>query len=358
VWRGVGGEGRAAAWLGIVLVLTSASASAAEDARRKIAVLGLKGGPGIQQSVADVITETLVAGIQTRPGLKVISTQDIETALRFEQKKQLLGCADSAQCLAEIGGSLGVEWIVSGTLAKIGSSVVFNAQVVDIRTGAVVQRYSSRLKGGTEESFLDAAEEAVAKLFPAPDAPAAKPAVAVAAPTPPPAPAPAPPKAEEPKPVVAAAETPPAQPTPRRWSVAAGGSALVLTGSSAPTGLPDRWGGAWFAGIAATAAPWLEVRARIDVTPRSSARYGGALGVRAAPFDPAARVRPYLCLDAEGSLSSAGSAVGIAPGLGLAWSPTERFALSVEARAVWLLAAPAGMNRAYLFVAPALEFRP
>jgi len=350
----------------LAAVLLLAAPASAADARRKVAVLGLKGGPGIAQSVAELVTETLVAGIQQRPGLKVISTQDIETALRFEQKKQLLGCADSAACLAEIGGSLGVEWIVSGTLGKLGNSIVFNAQVVDIRTGSVVQRCSSRIRGGTEESFLDAAEEAVTRLFPSetppavpkpPSAPPPPASVAIAPPAQVVAP-PAPPVAAAPAPPAPVAEKPAAAPNPRRWSVGAGGSAVVLKGPSQPTAPPGSWSGAWHASVAVATADWLELRLRVQMTPRADAsRFGLAAGVRAAPLNRTGRVRPYLALDAETDLSSGGHVVGVSPALGVAVMAGDRLVLSVEARALWLLAHPDGADAAYLFVAPTVAVR-
>jgi len=41
--------------------------------------------------------------------------------LGFEQKKQLSGCTDTS-CMVAIGGALGVDKIVTGTVGKLGES--------------------------------------------------------------------------------------------------------------------------------------------------------------------------------------------------------------------------------------------
>src|SRR5207248_2290113 len=128
--------------------------------RQKLAVLPLRPGPYVDQKTADLITETLVTGLQTRPGIQILSMREIEVALGFEKQRQLLGCANDQSCLVEIGGSLGVDRVVSGSLGKLGHSLVFNVQLINIRSGVVERRFSNRIKGDSEEGFLDAVEAA------------------------------------------------------------------------------------------------------------------------------------------------------------------------------------------------------
>lgn len=44
--------------------------------------------------------------------------------LSFEKDKQNLGCDADPACLAEIGGALGVEFIIAGSLVKVGDTLL------------------------------------------------------------------------------------------------------------------------------------------------------------------------------------------------------------------------------------------
>ena len=44
--------------------------------------------------------------------------KDIQDMLALESEKQLLGCSDDTNCLAEIGGALGVSYLVAGNIGK------------------------------------------------------------------------------------------------------------------------------------------------------------------------------------------------------------------------------------------------
>ena len=85
--------------------------------------------------------------------------------LGFEQKKQLSGCTDTS-CMVAIGGALGVDKIVTGSVGKLGESHVLNLKLLDIRNAKIERMYQKRLKGGTEEAFLDLVPEALSELFP------------------------------------------------------------------------------------------------------------------------------------------------------------------------------------------------
>ncbi len=76
----------------------------------------------------------------------------------------MLGCADTS-CLAEIGGA-GVEQIVTGSMAKIGESIVLVLRVVDVRHGMVLRDVTRRLRRASQDTLLDALPEAVAQLCP------------------------------------------------------------------------------------------------------------------------------------------------------------------------------------------------
>ncbi len=138
-------------------------ASAAAARRARMAVVRLAARTGVAQGTADLFTDALVGELRRR-GLQVLSDSDIAAVLGVERNKQMLGCSD-ATCLAEIGGALGVDRIVHGSVGRIGGSLVVNLSSVDSKRGIAVASASERLKSDSDEAFLDALPRLVADLL-------------------------------------------------------------------------------------------------------------------------------------------------------------------------------------------------
>lgn len=154
----------------VLCLVVAARVEAAEPLR--VAVLPIKAQTGVKPELGEVITEQLAAAIQKRR-YTVMSPEDLTARLGFERQRQLLGCTD-ATCLVEVGQALGVDRLVSGSIAMVGKSVVISLVLINNKSGAVEYRYSERVKNGTDEAFLDLVPVAVSALFPS-DAVAAEP---------------------------------------------------------------------------------------------------------------------------------------------------------------------------------------
>ena len=74
--------------------------------------------------------------------------------LAVEQMKQSMGC-DDVSCLAEIGGALGVDYIVSGSILMLGDAYVTQLQLMNIRQGRADGRVSREYSGGPKGLFDD-----------------------------------------------------------------------------------------------------------------------------------------------------------------------------------------------------------
>ena len=122
---------------------------------RRIAVLKLAAKTGVEPATADLFTDALVGALRKRGGASVLSPSDVSALIGFEREKALLGCSD-ASCLAEIGGAMGADRLVSGNVGRLGSSLVVYLTSVNIKKVRVVATVSERLKGGKDEDFLDA----------------------------------------------------------------------------------------------------------------------------------------------------------------------------------------------------------
>ncbi len=180
----------------LAAMLSSSAAALAAPAKMKIALLPLQGRDGVDQVLAAVVTEALAVELSNRPGLAVITPKDIEAALGFEKQKAKVNAAVAAQsgeevctdnsCLQEIGGALGVERMVSGSIARLGSSWILTVQTFDSRKAQVLKRYFTRVSSNEMDALLDVVPAAAEELFPGNESRPA--AVAAPAAAPPPAP--------------------------------------------------------------------------------------------------------------------------------------------------------------------------
>jgi len=185
------------------LLLPCGTAHAARNERLKVAALEIKPERGVDAGVARLLDEVILA--QLSDDYDVLGKSDISSMLGFEQQKQMLGCSEEASCLAEVGGALGVDYIVSGNLGQVGSLYLINLKLLDATKAKVIKRVSETVEA-KEEKLLMGVKSSVTRLMEAIEAARA----GAAAPKPEPKPA----AAAKPAPEAKPAEAPPAAPPP------------------------------------------------------------------------------------------------------------------------------------------------
>jgi hypothetical protein len=146
----------------ILLAALGATSATAETAVKSVAVLEIAPKGGITAEQAQALADMVANLIRAAGVEKVIGTADVLAALALEQKKQLLGCSDHA-CLADVGGALGVPWVVSGNVSRFGESWVVNLSLIDARRVEVARGVTRTVRGG-EEALVDALPDAVREL--------------------------------------------------------------------------------------------------------------------------------------------------------------------------------------------------
>jgi hypothetical protein len=120
----------------------------------KIVLLPLAALGGVPQGTAQLLGDALAGELRRRPGISVLTQADVSALLGVEKTRQMLGCTDSG-CIAEIGGALGADRVVHGSLGRIGESLVVNVSALDPKRSVAVASVSERLRSGGEEAFLD-----------------------------------------------------------------------------------------------------------------------------------------------------------------------------------------------------------
>jgi hypothetical protein len=140
----------------------------------KLVLLPLTPRGDVKKETVAVFDEALAGELRRRPSVSVLAESDLAALLGVERKRQLLtGCSDSG-CLAELGGALGADRVVHGSVGRVGSSLVVTIATLDAPRSRTVASVSERLKGAGDEAFLDALPAMVEKLLsePAPPRPA------------------------------------------------------------------------------------------------------------------------------------------------------------------------------------------
>ena len=142
-----------------------AEAEAVEPALEEpiqVAVLDVLGSGPVDPSQVEGLSGVLAAQVSGRPGLTVTTSSDIRQVLGFEAERQLLGCDDTA-CFAEIGGALGVDYLIAAEVSKVGASWLLNVGLVDLERARTVHRVSHRTR--EEEELIDLLIEATAEIL-------------------------------------------------------------------------------------------------------------------------------------------------------------------------------------------------
>jgi TolB-like protein len=145
---------------------------AATPAKIKLLVLPLTGGEGVSEGTARALSATVIGEMRKRTGYTTLSGDEVQALLSVERQRQLLGCIESS-CLAELGGALGVDQVVTGSVARLGASYLLHLQLVDARKALVLRGADRRKKGAGIDEVLDEIPAMVTELLggPAPTLP-------------------------------------------------------------------------------------------------------------------------------------------------------------------------------------------
>lgn len=129
------------------------TAAASESQRpTRVAVPNMVATSSTDTELAKTLTQVLTIEVNKVRGVEAIGMADIEALLNHEQQKQLLGCED-ASCIAEIGGALGVDALLSSSIGRVGETIVVSIQLNDT--------HSARKIGGAYETVSGKPDELI-----------------------------------------------------------------------------------------------------------------------------------------------------------------------------------------------------
>ena len=128
-----------------------------------IAVLEFAARSGIAQEVGDSLGELVANTVRGLGDYKVLGKADLQALVGFEQVKDRLGCEETS-CLAEIGGALGVDYLLGGNVSRLGGVFLINLRLVSAREVEVAGGVSRSVEGD-ESALVTAVPAAVEELF-------------------------------------------------------------------------------------------------------------------------------------------------------------------------------------------------
>jgi len=150
---------------GIVLLVACAALPVRAAPPRTVALMGVTGGAGFDERAVGTVEELLLVALQHTGRLRVTGQSDIARLVGFERRRQLAGCEDSS-CLAELAGALGVDFVASADLGRLGELRTVTFKLIDVRTAEAVVRVARRVNddAALPDALEDLAAEAVSEL--------------------------------------------------------------------------------------------------------------------------------------------------------------------------------------------------
>jgi hypothetical protein len=120
----------------VSLVVFGLAGVVARDARGaetntvdKIFVAPIK-GEGISKETLSVLFDFVVIAVDRAGVMSVVTMEDLQDQLDQERRKDALGCTSIA-CAVELGGALGVRYLLSTRVKKLASDVIITASFID-----------------------------------------------------------------------------------------------------------------------------------------------------------------------------------------------------------------------------------
>lgn len=110
------------ALVALCLMLGLSLRARGESDRVRIVVMDI-GAPGdMDRDLVAMVSAAIAAELDRLGPFDAITMQDVDRSLELQGLKEQLGCDDASQCLAEIGGALGAEYLLSGSVLGQGSA--------------------------------------------------------------------------------------------------------------------------------------------------------------------------------------------------------------------------------------------
>ena len=128
------------------------STAIAQSGRPTVAILDFD-GQGVEASDVQTLTERMRTEIGNTNAVRLIERKAVEKIME-EQGFQQTGCT-SDECAAEVGQLLGVQFMVSGTIGRMGKKYTIDCKMFSVETGETVRAKNATFEGDISGLLLE-----------------------------------------------------------------------------------------------------------------------------------------------------------------------------------------------------------
>ena len=136
----------------ICLIVANFNIYAQDDTRPTIAILDFE-GQGISVQEVQTLTDRMRTEIGNTNAIRLIERKAIESIMA-EQGLAQTGCV-SDECAAEVGQLLGVQFMINGSIGKLGDSYTIDVKMFSVETGATERSKNVTHEGGIEGLLVE-----------------------------------------------------------------------------------------------------------------------------------------------------------------------------------------------------------
>ena len=115
-----------------------------QNTKPTVAILDFE-GQGVDASEVKTLSERMRTEIGNTNAVRLIERKAVEKTM-MEQGLQQSGCTTD-ECAAEVGQLLGVQFMISGSIGKMGKSYTIDCKMFSVETGETVRTKSATHKG-------------------------------------------------------------------------------------------------------------------------------------------------------------------------------------------------------------------
>jgi hypothetical protein len=130
----------------------------------KIAMMRATPGQGVTDQEATSIADILASELGARVPDGVVARQDIENLLGYEKMKDYLGCGETS-CMVELGGALGVQYLLTANIGRVGRYTMVSLSLIDVVTAAVPARVTRKVEDSDLGAVIDTIPDALDELL-------------------------------------------------------------------------------------------------------------------------------------------------------------------------------------------------
>ncbi len=120
---------------------------------------------GLSDDNAAGVASKFCVDVSKSRKIDLICAEDLKNLFKHKQDLIQFGACNEEDCLAKMGKALEADFIIQGSINKVGEVFVLNVNLVEGETGKVKTRFSREVPSGKPEDLLGAASAIAEKLI-------------------------------------------------------------------------------------------------------------------------------------------------------------------------------------------------